>query len=443
MAFLKKGFIPIVFLLILTIVLFYPLLFGGQIAADEESIGGYYPNAFFYQQSIKKGESLLWNDSYYGGFPNYLNLFVGQLYPLHYLLFKFLPFLTAYHLAIFIPAFLGAVLAYFFARKQSVSKVGSLVTAMGYLTAETFGGFNTGLSYANGFMILPWLAFSVLGLQAAGNFWQVVGYVVFGGVGVTIGFLAGFPQVVLYSLTFVFVYALFLDPYRWKAAWGFVAMVAIGAVAAAPQLIPTFLFLDDTIRTVGYTAAVSDNLSFGVLLNFLFPYHLKLPRVSEGGAGLYIGVLPLILALVAVLFFRNKKINFFFAAYTFIFLMGLHVPLVSLINDHLPLFSRISGVARWFLIGSFILSLLAGYGYDRLVANRDVLRLNKNFRFLVWIFGVVAALIIAGAVAGNLILWQITENDNWRQAVFDFLIKNKSLRPVSYTHLTLPTILRV
>lgn len=398
------------------------------MAADEENVGFYYPNAFFYQQSIKSGGSLIWNDSYYGGFPYFLDLFVGNLYPLHYLLFNFLPFFTAYHLAIFIPAFLGVLFAYLFARRQDISQIGSLVAALGYLTAETFGGFNTGLSYANGFMVLPWLALAVLNLKISKGFWPAAGHIAFGGVGAVIGFLAGFPQIVLYGLAFVFIYALFLDPYRWKAVWGLMAMVTIGVLVAAPQLIPTFLFLDETLRVPGYTATISDNLSGGVLLNFLLPYHLKVPRVSEGGAGLYIGILPLMLAFIAMLFWRTKTIVFLTATYVFIFLMGLHVPIISLINDYLPIFSRISGVARWFLVGSFILSLLAGYGYDYLVANHKVLQSKRGFRSLVRFFEIVSVVIIISAILGNLLLWQLTENEEWREMTLQFLIKGKSLK---------------
>ena len=411
----EKLFAP-VFLLVIILILFYPLLFGGKIAADEESVGGYYPNMFFYQQAVRTSNSFLWNDSYYGGFPTYLNLFGGFLYPLHYLLFKFLPFLTAYHLAIVIPAFLGALFTYLFARAQLLSEVGSLIAALGYLTAETFGGFNTGLSYANGFMILPWMAFSVLRFYQAQNIWQRACYIMLGAIGATIGFLAGFPQIVLYSLAFVAVYALFLD-YRLKVLFALITMVTLGALAAAPQLIATFNFLDHTIRTPGYTAQISDDLSWGVLFNFLLPYHLKIPYVSEGGAGLYIGVLPLMLALMAMIFYRNRTVNFFSASYLFIFLMGLHLPVISWLNDYLPIFSRISGVARWFLVGSFLLSILAAYGYDHLAKSR------LFFRICV----AVALVVVVGAVLGNIIIWQIAENEAWRQQLFVFLTKGRSL----------------
>src|SRR3989338_4492641 len=110
---IRKVF-PFLFLGLIILFLFSPLLFGGQMIPGEESIGVYYPMMYFYQQAIRSGGSFLWNNFYYGGFPAYLNMLGGFLYPLHYFLFKFLPLFTAYHLAIAIAVFLGATFSYLF-----------------------------------------------------------------------------------------------------------------------------------------------------------------------------------------------------------------------------------------------------------------------------------------------------------------------------------------
>src|SRR3989338_1591817 len=203
---------PYIFLACFVALLFSPFLFRGMMpAAGDEQLGVLYPNAYVYQQSIQIGGSILWNSFYYGGFPTYLNIITRSLYPLHCVLFRFLPFFSAYHLAMVIPVFLGMAFAFAFARASKFSIFPSLLFALAYTIGQTFGALYVSFAFANGFFVLQLLLFIALRIRQSDSFRALIPYFLIGVAGSSVGFLAGAPFLVLYCITFAWLYAFFLD----------------------------------------------------------------------------------------------------------------------------------------------------------------------------------------------------------------------------------------
>src|SRR3989338_3766038 len=272
---------PYIFLACFVALLFSPFLFRGMMpAAGDEQLGVLYPNAYVYQQSIQRGGSILWNSFYYGGFPTYLNIITGLLYPLHWVLFRFLPFFSAYHLAMVIPVFLGMAFAFAFARASKFSISPSLLFAMAYAIGQTLGALYISFAFANGFFVLPLFLFVALRIRQSDSFRALIPYFLIGAAGSAVGFLAGAPFLVLYGITFACVYALFLDitgqgelsMWRFRTVFFLVLAVVAGSVLALPQLLPIWQYLDLSVRVPGYTAQVSEPLPWGEWIYFFLPY---------------------------------------------------------------------------------------------------------------------------------------------------------------------------
>lgn len=427
---------PIIFLFFIAIAIFSPYLFLGKMPSGEEDIGMYYPAMFFYQNAIRGGDSFLWNGSYYGGFPTFLNFFGGFFYPLHFFLFKFLPLFTAYHIAIAFAVFLGMLFSYFFGRANNFSRTGSLVLALSYTLSQTLGGLDTGLSYANGFMVLPMLLFVITKIGQTSSFKDMIPLFLLGVAGAAIGFLAGFPQTVLYGITFVFVYSLFLGYsqkntpvfWRYRSGVALIAIIILGVIIASPQLLSSFEYLKFSVRTSGYTADVFHRPPFlSYIVSFFFPDSFSIPFLTSGIAGAYTGVLPFIFAATAVIFFRTKKVLFFFFSFIFICAMAVGLPGIAWLNNNLPIFSRISDVGRWFIIGAFPLSFLGAFGYEKLVRQNAGWFSQSSFRLFTKILGAFISLIFLLIAAANAAIFVILSNPELKTRILDLLLSGRAL----------------
>lgn len=434
-------FVALIFLLVLAS--FSPLLFGGYMFFEQERLGAFYPMAFFYQQALETQQSFLWNPYYYGGFPSYLTVFGGFLYPVHYLLFSVFTFVTAYHVAISLAVFGGMAFSYLFGRKSGFSKTGSLILAASYATGQTFSHFTAGLSYANGFMVLPIFFLALLLGKDAKTLLARFGAVLLGGIGVGIGFLAGFPHTVLYGLTFAFFYALFLDYEEMRrsgiifgekivksfsATFSYLCMILLGVLIGTPQLIPMLDLKEFSIRAHGYAAYAGSGISPLELVTFILPDAIKIPFLVHGTTGFYIGTLSLFFAVSAILFFRSRRVWFFSLSYLFMFLMALGVPPLSWVNDYLPIFSRVSGPARWLMIGVFSLGYLAAAGFEGMAERLPEFKTNQNFQRFLKGSGVVALFIFLVLSGSAIFVLFLSGSAETQKTLLSYLLEGRDLR---------------
>src|SRR3989338_9637069 len=77
-----------------------PVLFLRQALFNEEQIGFYYPQSFFYADALRENTSLLWNNGYYAGISVPFDQFVSAYFPVNRFLFSAFDFVTAHHLSI-------------------------------------------------------------------------------------------------------------------------------------------------------------------------------------------------------------------------------------------------------------------------------------------------------------------------------------------------------
>ncbi|MBI2097081.1 MAG: hypothetical protein HYT40_02960, partial [Candidatus Sungbacteria bacterium] len=433
--FLKFEGPSILLLFAVVFIIFWPFIFGGKMMVDEERLGAYYTTFSFYQKAIENHESFLWDPNYYGGFPSYLTQFGGFLYPLHYVLARLLPLFAAYYTAIAFAAFLGLLTAYGFGRAWQFTRIGSIFLALSYMSGFNFGAFTAGLSYANGFMILPLLCFFLTVAAGAAKWSSYILFILMGGVGLGIGFLAGYPQFVAYALVFSGAYVLFLD---WERGWSavltrfqstlsYIMIVMIGGLLGAVQILPTFELLPFTIRTAHYAIEASDGLRFiPQLVTLVLPTTMRLSPFLLGAQGLYLGTLVLPLAVIGLIFFRNRPVLFFSSSWLIMAFLALGIPGVNWVNT-LPLLSRISNPARWFVTGTLPLAWLAAWGYERLRRTDADFFTRQSVRKFQKIVAIVLGATCLALVGLGIFIWRLAADGELRDQLLSRLTSGRTL----------------
>lgn len=428
----------ILFLIVITLALFSPALIGGKIIADGEWIGTYYPEAYFYADALKRGTSFFWNSHVMGGFPTYLHVMEGYLYPLHQLLFRSVPVIFAYNLAVAIPVVAGVIFSYLFARSQGLSRFASIIFGESYLLGQSFVYLFTGLFYANGFMVLPLLLYAAAQWKQSRTAQRSAGFFALGAGGAAVGFLAGFYQVILYGLTFAFFYCIFLDSTervpgvgrvaRYRATIGLVAMTGVGFLAALPQLYPVFRYLPESIRSLSYTKESSFFPYILPPLSFVFPPAVIARLPSNFPAPAYVGLVPLIGAAAALCFFRTKKTLFFFGGYFLMLMMGLYVPGFRWLNTALPVFSHVSNVNRWLFVAAFPFGFLGALGIERLINAPEPLLTSRAFRRFLTGFLVLTVLLGAAFFSSRLIADVVAARTDFQDSIIAYIGRGRVLR---------------
>lgn len=389
---------PVLLILAVVILSFSPLLFFGRMFFDEEQIGFYYAQSFFHQNSLRGGASLLWNGAYYGGVPVGFDQFVSAFYPLNNVLFRLFPFFSAHHISIVIAVSAGCLLAYWFGRANGFSRTPALVLAFSYLLATPLSWLAIGTLAAHSFIVLPGLFLALLKISRREH---PIFFLIFGGVVLGVGFLAGFVQIVFYALVLAFLWALWLDMRqkteggvaRWfrarfrhpfvkgdgsvqqgfggqarlrlggQAILGLAGIAAIALLIGGRQILPSVFLIDYTIRTATYAIQHAETPNVLQFLTFIFPDYLKLPFFGTGSAGFYVGPLAFVIIVLGIIFLRTSAFLFFLGMYGIVVGFSFHFPVLSWFNDYVPPFSRMGGNFRWMVAGAFPLAYLAAEAY--------------------------------------------------------------------------------
>lgn len=392
---------PLLLISAVVVFSFAPVLFLGYIFFDEEQVGFYYPQSFFYWQALNEGGSLAWNNYYYGGVPVVFDQFVNAFYPLHWFLFSAFYFLSAHHLSILIAALSGCFGAYWFGRLTKMNRSASVILALGYFLATTFAWFNIGTLAAHAFLVQPFLLVSIYNIDRMAASLKKMLYVLVGALALGIGFLAGFAQIVFYFGVIAFLFALFLDIERkdgqgiWRRTLCtryFLLIVLLGLAVGARQILPSAIFVRQSIRTAQYALQNVSSQGVEQFITFLFPEYVHLPFLSTGSAGFYIGAFSFFMVLAGIFFLRDKIFLFFFGAYVVVLGFAFHLPIFSWINEHIPPLSNFGGQFRWMSAGAFPLAYLGARGYQGIISGEITQAARKIFGRL----GAAAAVFVVG-----------------------------------------------
>ncbi len=233
------------------------------------------------------------------------------------------------------------------------------------------------------------------------------------GIVLAIAFFAGHIQAFLFIVIAVLMWAAYETISRWQSApilpLGMVVITAVIAFAlAAPSLLPNIEMTQYTLRAdFSYEQAAQFSLPPAQLIGLFVPGFFgrapqnvwaPWPRVEVG----YIGILPVVLALLAVVLRRDRLTRFLasMALCGLLLALGGYAILHGWLYQFVPGLAQLRAPARFIFLFDFAIAALAALGFDLLLhalPRASASAFNRITRVIPWIFLLVA--LAAGSVA--------------------------------------------
>ncbi len=406
-----------------------------------------YAWKLFIRQSLAARQIPLWNPNLFTGVPF---LAAGQhsaLYPFS-ILFYILPVALAYGPFTLLQLLLAGLFAAFFARTIRLSGIAATISAITY----TFSGFFiVSIDFPMVIAAACWLPFVLAMIERlvqkaeAGDRHPTafVPYASLGALALGIMTLAGHVEIALYVLLVSGFYAASRLAILWnrrrdrgllgRVAIALLVMVAVGLSIGAIQLIPLYELVRLNFRqgSVRYEDVIGWAFPLRQIVAFLIPdvfgnpahhqffdmftrtwqpfTHNALGQPVDNPfwgiknyveAGSYVGILPLVLTLIALLVGWRRRSEH--RAYVVIFavlagaslLFAFGTPAYALPYYGVPGFNQLHSPFRWVFPYTLAVAVLAGIGAQTLANRRE--RPTEVPRVVGWLtFGAGAVLLVA------------------------------------------------
>ncbi|MFH1486523.1 MAG: YfhO family protein [Chloroflexota bacterium] len=391
------------FFFVCVLYFFKGAIWEGMVYYEGDTLSFYYPIIARLDQVLERGAfPLLWSPFIFAGFPLFADGEAGMLYPFNLAMLALLPASQAFVWMRVIRIFMAASFMYAFARSLEIGRWGAVASGLVF----AFGSFlvaqmhHTNLS--NTAIWLPLILFFVeKALRNSGAKRDL--YLSLAGVSLGIQALGVHIQPLLMTLLVMALYVCFrvtVGPVRWEwgrvvaeqgwrhwlkgillwlerrvtlVGWVLLVVPIVGFSLAAVQLIPLYELSQFSARGQGvsYSFATSYSSTVFNLVSLIFPFFF---RSADGSSWsiwgpweptVYIGIAPLALALVGVIFARNRYTLFFLvlAVLGFCLSLGAASPLrLHWYLWQIPGFSFLRSPGRFTFLGVFAAAVLVGFG---------------------------------------------------------------------------------
>src|SRR3989344_3565416 len=387
------------------LIIFWPIL-GGQKIFNDYYITNYAVGQTGYNfykdfgSSLREGHLQLWWSNYMAGYPAYLT-HTSFFHPLGLLLFRFFDYILAYNWLAFLNFLFAALSMYWFVRNLKLSRPAAILAGFAWTLSLNNIHYGSMPGFNGLYAFIPLFFGAILKISEWNKKYLILGSLIAG-----LGFIAGLTNIVFYTFIAGLAWALFLDYPRFfgKTLRGYVFISFVGTILASFWLFPVLNYLPFTLRSEAVSSTIFyDYLKSGDILRFFYPF-IGLPgfggiSLLSGLANLYIGIVPLLLAIIAMfLWQKNKFIAFWFGLFIFAISMRLRFFPIFQWTQYLPVFNRFRGPFHWYSLAIFSLPVLRAYGLD-------LLKEIKNFRWFnifIKIIGWFAAINIFAALIVNL-----------------------------------------
>lgn len=353
-------------------------------AAMPDVIGQLYPWRHFTIENLKQGVIPLWNPYSFSGTPHLANYQSAVLSPLNILFFIF-TFITAWSLLVLLQPLFAGLFMYLYMKSLRISNTGGLISAIGFMFCgfiTTWMGYGT-LAYA--IVYLP------LTLFAIERYYESIKlrYLFIIAITMPLSFFSGHFQISLYFLLAVIIYAIYkFFSTKTIVTTAFVLLyILFGLLLSMPQLLPSIEAYSQSIRSTLFQK--SETIPWEYLLTFIAPDFFGNPVTRNDWFGHYaewngyIGLLPLMFAIYAIIRKRSKETIFFFCLSVFFLFLALPTPLLDmLVALHAPVLAT-SAASRIVVLYSFFMLVLTGFGTDFFI--EDIKRRKMTVIFLLLI----------------------------------------------------------
>jgi len=365
---------------------FSELIFGAQTLYLTDLTWVHYPGHIFTATEWLAGRVPLWDPYQNLGLPLLADWQVGVLYPLSALFLS--PLSPSLELSLFIILHftLGAFFMFLLARSLKMSRAAATIAGLAF----GFGGFLMAqipnLIIMTGAIWLPLIFWGVINTLRRRSWLRAL----LAGLPLALQMFTAQPQIILYTLISVAAYGLyriimdFFDNRNWRYGLqtGLLLTVTIGSglMLAGPQLLPSLELQQLSLRSQarGLDFLTENSLPPVQLLNLLMPSLFGNNATGFRGGDpfqedfVYIGLIPL--TLVFFSWQQRHRSEWLFFCLLLIGSLGLalgsYTPLYEYIIQHLPGFDLFRIPARWLMVVSFALSILAGLGMESIVRQK-------------------------------------------------------------------------
>jgi hypothetical protein len=349
-----------------------------------DPIQQYLPWRIYAVESLREGFIPLWNPYAFCGTPFLANLQSTVLYPLN-LLFLITGARYGFGVSAILHLILGGLFMYAFLRTLALLPAAALLGALVLM----FNGWTvTWLEYPTlSLWVFMWLPALLLcyerALREPRSLWPALCALVVG-----IQFLGGHLQISAYVLIAFVLYAVVRLIARDERRVGRVASIGIAVIAlvigfalAGAQLLPTIELATQSGRiSQGAGAALKTAFPLSHFILYLVPNFFGNPvdynywgNVRDLAAfnffetACYVGILPLLLAVLSFAGSRSWR-HWFFALLTlFAILAAIGSPLYLVLYYLAPGFRELAGLGRVLCLAAFGLAGLAAIGLDALL----------------------------------------------------------------------------
>ncbi len=401
-----------------------PAVFYGQTFYFHDVSINYTPPNAFNTRTMLQGELPLWNPYLAGGHPVTAETELSSLYPLNLILLLPLSIATTHTWYIVIHYMLAGVFTYLLVRRGLV--LGPVPSLMAGLTFTYSGTMISQLTHISLISTLAWMPLILLLYIRALDKSRIL-YAVGAGLVMALQISKSHPQIVLYTAGILALYTCFaavIDFYVEKSIrqplMMFVKLFLVFIVAAglsAYQIFYTLELIQLSNRSGGISIDVMTVLSYPpfYLIKFLLPHFFGSFQNYTGFGNFteihaYAGILPLLLTIVAWLRPKNWRVWFFttLMVISLVLSFGKFTPLYNGLQ-YIPIFNFFRVPARWLLLVTFCVAILAAYGTETLIGNGWLSKIGLKKSGPRRIVSAVFALIIGSLlVISGTILWDVT-----------------------------------
>ncbi|NLI00869.1 MAG: YfhO family protein [Chthonomonadales bacterium] len=361
-----------------------------------DSVGQFYVWSDYAARELRHGWLPLWNPHQLCGTPFVANSQSAIYYPVNILR----PVLGAARAAGWIAAIhllIAALFTYWFVRSLGMSSASGIIGGLTYSLSTWQISWLHLPTFAAASCWLPAILLSLRSLRRAPTRQATAGLT--GSLALTL--LAGHLQIALYVLLCASLYALWLLPDRdqcqgSRKRYGvcILAALAMASLIASPQLMPALELSAHSHRSgrpslegyAAYAAYAVHTAAAGTLaIPDLFgnPSNPQMPYFgfSKGGmyfnfaeGALYVGLLPLLLAAVAISQWRRSDARFPAIVACLALAIAFATPVAMLLYFGIPGFSQSGSPGRVLVLWAFAMAWLAAAGTECMASGRTQAR---------------------------------------------------------------------
>src|SRR3989339_258235 len=351
-----------------------------------------YPWKVFFCDSLKSKTLPLWTTDIYNGYPIHADGEGAFFYPINLILCLFLPAWAALNYNIILTFFFAGLFTYLYGRTIELSKTSAFLSAIIFMFS---GFFVTHVIHLIMISVAMWIPLCLYLIEKYFKTNKVF-YAILLGVAIAMQVLGGFPQMTYYSILMTITYFIFKYLNREDKQEIFnvkrhslvlLMILTIGIGLSAIQWIPTLEFVRNSSRQEGISFEYAKQFAyrFKDLIMFIKPNFFgtpinatyNQPNSIYGENCAYIGIIPLVLAIMAIFIcWKNRYVKFFTILILAIFSILLIEPFFKFLWLYFPGFKYFRMPHRLLIFVVLSLSVLSGICLDNFLKKKQTIFKN-------------------------------------------------------------------